>query len=247
MEFNDTYVGTIVDTNDPIKIGRCRVMIDILFEGIDKQNLPWAYPSYPNVFGKGGQSGSISVPKEGSVVRVKFINGDIYQPIYECNQELAEDVKEELNNEYKGTHILLYDGDEGLKIYYTKGKGLSIELNDSLINIDKNSKITIDHKESKSTITLDGSTIKINSESQILTEANSLAKTISENVWMDGKTSTTLGPNPVYSAVKGEPLFFILAALAKSIDEKMYATPGINSGVVEAFRSLCLSDNVKVS
>lgn len=244
---NKTYIGTVKDINDPIKIGRCRIMVDVLFGGIPDEELPWAYPSYPNIFGKDGLGGAVSVPKIGSVVRVKFINGDLYQPVYECVHELAEDVKEELKKEYDGTHVLLYDGDDGLKIYYTKGKGLSMELKDSVINIDKNSKITIDHKESKSTITLEGSTIKINSDSQVLTEANSLAKTTSQNAWINGKTNTNLGPKPVYSAVRGEPLFFILASLANAIDSKLYPTPGLSSAVVEGFRSICLSDNVKVS
>ena len=247
MDLNDTYIGIVKDINDPLKIGRCRVMVDILFKDIETEQLPWAYPTYPNVFGKDGYGGAISVPKVGSTVRVKFINGDLYQPVYECIQDLATDVKQELQEEYEGTHVLLYDGDDGLKIFYTKGKGLSMELKDSVINIDKNSKITIDHKESKSTITLEGSTIKIDSDSQVLTTANSLAKTTAENAWINGKTSTNLGPTPVYSAVRGEPLFFILASLANAIDSKLYPTPGLTSGLVEGFRSICLSDKVKLT
>lgn len=247
MNFNDTYIGTVKDINDPIKIGRCRVMVDILFDGIEDDDLPWAYPSYPNVFGKDGLGGAISVPKVGSIVRVKFINGDLYQPVYECVHELAEDVKEELKEEYEGTHVLLYDGDDGLKIYYTRGKGISMELKNSVINIDKESKITIDHKDSKSTITLEGPIIKIKSQSEVITEANTMAKTKSEIAWMEGMTETKIGPYPAYSAVRGEPLFFLLAAMAKELDLKSFKTPGLNSGLVEAFRAACLSDNVKIS
>lgn len=247
MELNDTYVGIVMDVNDELKIGRCRVMIDMLFKDIKTEELPWAYPTYPTIFGKSGQCGAISVPKVGSVVRVKFINGDLYQPVYECIHELADDVKSELNNEYEGTHVLLYDGDDGLKIYYTKNRGLTLELKDSSVNIGSDSAITINHKESRSTITLNGPTVTIESQSEIQNKASSLAKTTSETVWENGKTSTKLGPKPVYSGVRGEPLMFVLQALAASIDAKMYETPGVNAALIEGFRNSVLSDNVKLS
>jgi hypothetical protein len=77
------------------------------------------------------------------MVIVKFNNGNIYSPEYYSIHELAQDVKDELNSEYEGSHILLFDSDEQLKIWFTPNKGMTISIKDTFINIDLNNNIRL--------------------------------------------------------------------------------------------------------
>ncbi len=139
-----TYMGVVETIDDPRKEGRCRIrVIGIHSDEIPPEDLPWAYPSQKGTtFGKDG-SGSISIPKQGQMVTVSFHNGNLYSPEYKSIHELASDVKEELEDEYEGSQIILFDGDQELKIWSTPNKGLTIQLKDTLINFDTNNVLTL--------------------------------------------------------------------------------------------------------
>lgn len=246
VELDKTYLGIIEDINDPLKIGRCKVRIGFLFADIPVDHIPWSYPAYNNIFGMNGQCGSISVPKIGSIVKVRFNNGDLYSSVYENLQELADDVKSELNSEYEGTHILLFDGDDDLKIYYTKNKGITMHLKGSRVNIANDETITIEHNDSSSIIELSGPFINITSDSEISSTATNLIIDSSKEVWSKG-VKTKLGVSPNYSSVLGEPLFLLLKQLAVMIDAKLYPTPGAAASLVEASKKYTLSNSVTVS
>jgi hypothetical protein len=141
---NKMFMGAVEDISDPRKEGRCRIrVIGIHEDTIPTEDLPWAYPSQKStIFGKGG-GGAISIPKKGAMVIVRFNNGNTYSPEYYSIHELAQDVKDELNSEYEGSHILLFDGDQELKIWSTPNKGFTISIKDSSINIAPNNIITI--------------------------------------------------------------------------------------------------------
>jgi hypothetical protein len=141
---NKMFMGVVEDINDPRKEGRCRVrVISIHEDSIPTEDLPWAYPSQKStVFGKGG-AGSISIPKKGAMVIIKFNNGNIYSPEYLSIHELAQDVKDELNSEYEGSHILLFDGDQELKIWFAPSKGITISVKGSSINLAPDNTVTI--------------------------------------------------------------------------------------------------------
>ena len=54
------YLGKILDINDPLHKGRCKILVYGIFgttklEDIPVDDLPWAYPEVPITFGnKGG-------------------------------------------------------------------------------------------------------------------------------------------------------------------------------------------------
>jgi RNase P/RNase MRP subunit p29 len=216
-----------------------------IFDGIETDDLPWAVPKKASVFGKDGKSGALSVPKEGAPVSVRF-NQDVYSIEYESILELSDDVKSELNDDYEGTHILLFDGDEDFKMWFTTNKGFTINYQGSRINIDPENRITIEHADTESIIELDGNTITINSDSEVNTNAPSRIKSSSNEVWADGKT-TKLGHVPQFSGVLGEPLFSLLTVIAQAVDQKFPPTPGTVSSAVEQMRKQTLSNSVKTS
>lgn len=246
-----TYLGIVEDVNDPNKEGRCKIRVFGLHENtISTKDLPWAYPKQKSAyFGQDGQGGSISIPKKDSVVAVMFNNGNAYSPEYYSIQELAEDVKSELTKEgeYLGTHIILFDGDEELKIWFTINKGITIQLKDSRVNIGSDKAITIEHAGSQSSIELRGGEININANSTINLTSNSEIEAASNDVWINGNF-VTVGHGPVKQpAVLGDNLFLCLSQLASVIDAKYYPTPGVASGIVNTYKSLALSQTVEVS
>lgn len=246
VELEKKYLGIVEDVDDPLRIGRVKARIDWLFGDIPTADIPWANPKHTLFFGKGGMCGQFSVPKKGSMIEIWFNDNNLYAPEYRNIQELATDVRDELSKEYHGTHILGFDGDEDLKMYYTKEKGLTFYLKGSRINIAKDKSITVEHDETSSIIELRGGTITMTTDSQINMTAGTRIKESSSEVWVDGKT-TKVGHSPQYSAVLGEPLFQLLAGMASTIDAKMYSTQGVTTGLVEQMKKLILSETVKMS
>lgn len=85
-----TYMGIVTDNKDPRQIGRIKVRIDGVWEGIEDTDLPWAIPKYEHHFGSfnDGQAntkrcGSFHVPRIGSKVSIVFPqDGDPHCPVY---------------------------------------------------------------------------------------------------------------------------------------------------------------------
>jgi hypothetical protein len=242
------YMGTVVDVNDPLKEGRCRVRVHGLFDSLAIEDIPWANPGTKSTFfGKEGAA-SISIPKNGALVVVRFDQGDIYSPEYEQLQELAKDLQEELkkDGEYLGSHFILWDGDEALKLWFTVGKGLTFENKASRINIAQDSKITIEHKETQSIIELEGPTIKIVANSTVDITATSEVRVTSEQVWLRGDFTRLGASGLTEPAVMGDALMATIESLASMIDGKLPSTPGLAKGVVSLAKPLILSDTVTV-
>ena len=246
--FIKKYMGTVVDANDPLKQGRCKIKVHGLFDTLKTEDLPWANPSTkPTFFGKEGAA-SISIPKNGALVVVTFDQGDIYSPEYSQLQELAADLQEELkkDGEYLGSHFILWDGDEALKLWFTVGKGLTFENKASRINIAQDSKITIEHKETQSIIELEGPTIKIVANSTVDITATSEVRVTSEQVWLRGDFTRLGASGLTEPAVMGDALMATIESLASMIDGKLPSTPGLAKGVVSLAKPLILSDTVTV-
>lgn len=244
------YLGEVVDVNDPLREGRCRIRVFSIFDSLPVEDIPWAIQSQkPAFFGQDAKAGSISIPKKGAIVNVRFNNGDIYSPEYEQVQEIGEDIKEELQKssefEYEGAHIILFDGDEQIKLYFNKGRGLTFEMKDSYINIDQNSKIEIYHKDGLSSIEMDGNVVTVMSQSQVNVISNSI-RTTAQSVHIDGKATRLGASNVVESAMMGDSTFAAMMGLAAMIDAKMPATPGAAQQLLNNLKDTMLSENVSV-
>ena len=138
------FLGVVELIDDPRKEGRARVRVYSIHDDLVAEDIPWAYPKNKALFfGQAGKSGSISIPKVGSIVAVRFDNGNPYSPEYFAIHELAQDVKDELNTEYEGSHIVLFDGDQELKLWFSVGKGLTISVKGASINLAPDNLITI--------------------------------------------------------------------------------------------------------
>jgi Type VI secretion system/phage-baseplate injector OB domain len=250
-QFTASYLGRVEDIKDPLYEGRCRVRVFSLFDDIPVEDLPWAVPyGKPTFFGQDARAGSISIPKVGAIVRVKFNNGDIYSPEYSQVQEIGDDIKQELRKggkKYEGAHFILFDGDEEIKFWFDQQVGLQIELKKSFIRIDnETSNILVEHKDNLSSIALEGNVIRIVSDSEVQVTTGSKATITAKTVHIKGN-NTILGSSIVQnSAVLGEPLFAVLKILATAIDAKIPATAGAIAQAVEAAKPMVLSRSVTV-
>lgn len=255
------WIGEVVDNKDPEFTGRCKVRIFGMFDGtteMDKPNsgfnipdehLPWAYPTGSAIFGGGKKkgAGSLSVPKVGTKVKVRFSGGNLYAPEYFAVQDLNQAVVDEVKASYQNAHVLFYDEDEKVKIVYTPAKGIEMFHKDSHIVINPDSSITIEHKESSSIIELVGSTINITANSTVNITANSKIQAEASECVINGSSVTKLGPGPAYSGVLAEPLWTFLKMLASAVDAKLPSTPGAMTTQAATFEQLSTSKNVKLS
>lgn len=249
---NNSYLGKIVEIDDPERIGRVRIKVFGIFGdennklfNIPTEDLPWSYPINQGlVFGTNG-SGKFSSPKMDAIVRVIF-DGDQYHPRYWSLEDLDPDMKAELEADYEGFHSLLYDSSENLKILYSRNSGLLLSLNNSVINILPDNSIVIDHSGSSSTIELAGDVVTIKSNNAVDISTNNAITHNSNFVHVNG-ARTDVGGNPIYSSVNGEIMFALFQAIGTAIDSKMPLTPGVYAGLVAQIKTQMLSTTVKVS
>lgn len=78
---DETFRGIVVDNLDPKKLGRIKVLISI-YEDLDIDDIPWAFPELSTFLGNSQNSISFSVPEEGSEVRISFPTKDKNAPYY---------------------------------------------------------------------------------------------------------------------------------------------------------------------
>lgn len=247
----EPYLGIVEDNVDPKKIFRCKVRVigkfgypDSSKNKIPVADLPWCYPVNANIFTakNSGGGGSYSVPKIGSVVRIKF-DGSIYHPKYTSVEDVSPEASAAVGGSYENSHVLAFDKEEDLRMYYTKTSGLLIYLKGSLMNIRADNSILINHKDSRSTIELKGPDIDIITENSTTVSSPNNVTLNSQQVTVNG-TKVSVGANPIYKAVNGDILMALLDAMAVMIDAKTPTSGGACAELVAQFRSLILSETV---
>ena len=75
-----SYIGNVVDNNDPKKLGRVKVRI-ALYSELSERAIPWATPLLAS-HGNSQEYGGLNIPEIGSQVRVTFPSKDFTAPYY---------------------------------------------------------------------------------------------------------------------------------------------------------------------
>lgn len=81
--YNSLYRGEVVNIDDPLKIGRCQILVTSVFGDLGPENyhrLPWARPLAPYPINK--KKGSVVLPEIGDILWVLFEGGVREFPIY---------------------------------------------------------------------------------------------------------------------------------------------------------------------
>lgn len=153
------WVGIVENTDDDLFEGRCKIRVygkmDQRQDPEDPQSayvmptdsLPWARPSVASSGGSNSGSGTFSVPKIGTILRVTFDNGNYYSPVYHESLYPSDETRAEIEAAYPNSHVLIYDtafgltGDlqsgnpevtneregEHIKVFFTEEKGLMMD------------------------------------------------------------------------------------------------------------------------
>ena len=76
-----SHQAVIISVDDPESRGRIKTIIPDIFEANDPNYLPWVYPDVNSGLER-SDLGSFKSPEINSQVSVRFLNGDIYSPVY---------------------------------------------------------------------------------------------------------------------------------------------------------------------
>jgi hypothetical protein len=141
------WLGKVVENKDPLKNGRCKVMVFGKFDNVPAEDIPWA------ACGNRNAVGAHAIPNVGDIVSIRFDNGNLYHPeyFYQVNQRkaLKSEVLDSLSeDEAQQTISLVYDEIRNIRIYHspkdgiiiTRGKGAKER---PLIQIDEKNNIKI--------------------------------------------------------------------------------------------------------
>ena len=237
------FVGRVIKNEDPDFTGRCKVRVFGLMDELDDEFLPWFTPSNNNIFSSSRGGGSLSVPKVGTFVRVRFVNEDIYSGEYTCIQNVDPYLANTIKDDYIGTQVICYDADQELMIMFQPHRGLVLYYKEAEITIAPDNKITVSEPNNNSIITLANDTINIVSKNQVNVTALKSANITSDVVNIDAN-SVNVGRGANTPAVDGNALVRVLTDMAKVIEEKQPQSPGVPN--TAAFTSI-LSTSVKLS
>lgn len=201
-----TWLGEVVDIEDPLKIGRVRIKVYGKFDEIPTEDIPWAYPGINSTGGAATGGGFFSVPKLGAIVSVRFDQGNIYHPEYFFNQRISDDVKTEIEGSYPNAHVIIYDTvtEGSLKIFFTEQKGLMLDYKETQINIKNDKSIDIHTASGNSKIELlDDGTLNVTHTNNINIQSDKDVNIKCKNAIIDHASSIELGKGASELAVLG--------------------------------------------
>ena len=139
----DRYPGIVVDNNDPLTNGRCKIRVNQIYHsGILDSELPWALPNF-GFFGS--KVGSFTVPPIGAGVFVSFDHNDIYLPIYDSSSISSNNLPSDAKKNYPD-NVVLWAMDNGSKCLINRAtEEITIkQANGGTITIKPSGNIVID-------------------------------------------------------------------------------------------------------
>lgn len=137
------WVGKVVDNDDPLHLGRCKIRVFGYFDSIDSKALPWAICQTSYV---GATYGNLIIPEVGTVVNGYFENGDTQKPVFTGTFNKVDSLAKSTS---KVSRLLDYPQ---TMVLMETDKGESLTLN------RKNGKLTFTHRSGMTvTIAANGS------------------------------------------------------------------------------------------
>jgi len=202
-----SWLGEVVDVDDPNKIGRIKVKVYGKFDQIPTSDIPWAHPANNMTGGSDSGGGFFSVPKKGSIVSVKFDEGNLYHPEYYFVQKLSVEAAAEIENSYTNAHIIVYDTvtNGALKIFFTEEKGLMLDYQKTQINIKNDKSVLVQTASGKSKLEiLDTGVINITQADMINVKTDKDLNVKGQNVIIDHAKKIELGKGATEHLILGD-------------------------------------------
>ena len=214
-DLHKTFLGEVMEVEDPLFKGRIKVKVFGKFDDIPVEDMPWSHPGMNSTGGSVTGGGFFSVPKVGSIVSIKFDQGNIYHPEYFCNQEISDEVKAEIEGSYANAHVLVYDTitDGSLKVFFTEEKGLMLDFKESQINIKPDKSIIIQNASGDGILEmLDDGTMNITQANMINITTDADINVVCQNLIVDHAASVELGAGATEHLVLGEKMMSLFNA-----------------------------------
>ena len=244
---NEQFIGQVIDNADPESCGRCRVRVFHLMNDIEDPYIPWACPKYNSSFGTKG-SGSVSVPKVGTIVAVEFNCGDLYSPEYYGISNADASLVDNIKKSPEGTNILASDRDNSLLMAFNPLEGLFNFFNESSYGIRPDSSLYMTHNKGTSNLELKDNQVIITSNDKVSIggDVNKEVNVKSNLVKLDGTQGVEIkGSAPNEYAVNANALLTLLSSLADMIDAKEPATPGAAKALVNSMRFAIINNKIR--
>lgn len=250
MNLGNDFVGRVIYNEDPTFSGRCKVKVFGLFDDLPDENVPWFVPANSNIFGTEG-GGSLSVPKVGDIVRVRFSNSDYYSGEYTGLQCIDPNLVNEIKDDYQDSQVILYDAANEVTIIYQRMTGLKLYHRGATIVIDPTGNIQLKHQNNANVIEINdndinivsGSTDENNSATGTINISSGSVVNINSTTANINADHVNIGNSPSQPAVLGRKLTFALQQIVNELAQK---TPQGSTLIANTFEDI-LSNNVKIS
>lgn len=199
------WLGEVVDVSDPNFDGRIKVKVFGKFDKLEDNFIPWARAQNRVSGGSSSGSGFHSTPKVGSIVGVKFDNGNVYEPEWYMIQHISDELKEEIQGSYENAHSIIYDTltEGGLKVFFTEEKGLMFDYKETQINIKPDNSILIQNPNGDSVELTNEGACTVNVSDKIDVTCIDATIKASGTAWIDSP-QIELGKTAIEHVIKGE-------------------------------------------
>lgn len=144
----DRWTGKVIDNDDPLKLGRVKILIFGYYDDLAESALPWAVPDMGYF---GGTNGNFIIPEVGTILRGYFDQKDIQKPIFDSvayTQLTVQDVTKNplmFKMEDYPNKMVLLETDQGEYLTLNKKSGETIfhHRTGLTINIGSDGSLTI--------------------------------------------------------------------------------------------------------
>lgn len=140
-----TFVAQVVDNQDPDFMGRLKIRIKSVHDGVSDADLPWAMPKTGS-FGKG----STDIPSIGERVYVDFQEGDYHEPQYSGNVIDGTNLHSAFKTNYpnrKGfvsqSGMIFYRDESNGNVHFSTPSGITININNDNLTVSTSGNITL--------------------------------------------------------------------------------------------------------
>ena len=110
--------GVVESIDDPTFSGRIKVRIPGINDNVKTELLPWCTYGGGSVSSSSNGGGSISIPRVGSRVRIKYRDENATSLEWYAMNNIDPALSERIKQDYAGTHVLLYDKDANIEIMF---------------------------------------------------------------------------------------------------------------------------------
>lgn len=178
--YTQSYTGVVVDNNDPLKLKRVKVLID-LWDYLTTEQLPWVRQKGDASTGNSPDNSQHNIPEIGSEVRVSFPTNNPNEPEYSGIETTTANKCAVFDEDYPNTYG--HKDSAGNITIHNKNTGISVFRHNSGIQVqfDKSGAFTVTnphgayaHCDAMGNFKFYGPTMEFNADDKITFNATNI-------------------------------------------------------------------------